>query len=81
MLQKANGGSGLLLGGVPGVMPAKVVVIGGGKVGLNAAKIACGLGASVRVLILMQNVWHISMILVMGLFIRFIIMNIICDKL
>ena len=49
MLQKANGGSGLLLGGVPGVMPAKVVVIGGGKVGLNAAKIACGLGASVRV--------------------------------
>lgn len=49
MLQKANGGSGLLLGGVPGVMPAKVVIIGGGKVGLNAAKIACGLGASVRV--------------------------------
>lgn len=49
MLQKGNGGSGLLLGGVPGVMPAKVVIIGGGKVGLNAAKIACGLGASVEV--------------------------------
>ncbi|NCC53925.1 MAG: alanine dehydrogenase [Erysipelotrichia bacterium] len=49
MLQKANGGSGILLGGVPGVMPAEVVIIGGGKVGLNAAKIACGLGANVHV--------------------------------
>lgn len=49
MLQKANGGSGLLLGGVPGVMPAEVVIIGGGKVGLNAAKIASGLGANVHV--------------------------------
>ncbi|MDD3049488.1 MAG: alanine dehydrogenase [Bacilli bacterium] len=49
MLQKANGGSGILLGGVPGVMPAEVVVIGGGKVGLNAARIACGLGANVQV--------------------------------
>lgn len=49
MLQKSNGGRGLLLGGVPGVMPAEVVVIGGGKVGLNAAKIASGLGATVYV--------------------------------
>lgn len=49
MLQKANGGRGLLLGGVPGVMPAEVVIVGGGKVGLNAAKIACGLGANVQV--------------------------------
>ncbi len=49
MLQKANGGRGLLLGGVPGVMPAEVVIIGGGKVGFNAAKIASGLGANVHV--------------------------------
>lgn len=49
MLQKYSGGSGLLLGGVPGVLPAEVVIIGGGKVGLNAAKIASGLGAIVHV--------------------------------
>ena len=49
MLQKANGGLGCLLGGVPGVMPAEVVVIGGGMVGFNAARIASGLGAQVRV--------------------------------
>lgn len=49
MLQKFNGGSGILLGGVPGVMPAEVVVVGGGKVGFNAAKIAVGLGANVHV--------------------------------
>ena len=49
MLQKNNGGRGLLLGGVPGVFPAEVVVIGGGTVGLNAAKIACGLGAIVTI--------------------------------
>lgn len=49
MLQKNNGGRGLLLGGVPGVFPAEVVVIGGGIVGLNAAKIACGLGAIVTI--------------------------------
>lgn len=49
MLQKANGGGGILLGGVPGVMPADVVIIGGGMVGLNAAKIASGLGANVQV--------------------------------
>ena len=49
MLQKNNNGRGLLLGGVPGVFPAEVVIIGGGTVGLNAAKIACGLGAIVTV--------------------------------
>ncbi|MCP4324292.1 MAG: alanine dehydrogenase [Psychromonas sp.] len=46
-LQKSNGGSGLLLGGVPGVEPAKVVIIGGGIVGCNAAEMAVGLGANV----------------------------------
>lgn len=49
MLQKNNGGRGLLLGGVPGVFPAEVVIVGGGVVGLNAAKIACGLGAIVTI--------------------------------
>ncbi len=46
-LQMANGGSGVLLGGVPGVLPAKVLVIGGGTVGQNAARIAIGMGADV----------------------------------
>lgn len=49
-LEKANGGSGVLLGGVPGVEPGRVVIIGGGVVGLNAAQMAVGLGASVVVL-------------------------------
>jgi alanine dehydrogenase len=49
-LQKANGGRGILLGGVPGVLPAKVVVLGGGVVGLHAAKMAVGLGADVTIL-------------------------------
>ena len=49
-LQKANGGRGVLLGGVPGVLPAKVLVIGGGVVGTHAAKIAAGMGADVTVL-------------------------------
>lgn len=49
MLQNYNGGSGVLLGGVPGVMPGKVVVVGGGVVGLNAAKVATGMGADVTV--------------------------------
>ncbi len=49
-LQKANGGRGVLLGGVPGVAPAKVAVIGGGVVGTHAAKIAAGMGADVTVL-------------------------------
>ncbi len=48
-LQKTQGGRGLLLGGVPGVMPAEVVIIGGGTVGFNAARIASGLGAQVHV--------------------------------
>jgi alanine dehydrogenase len=49
-LQKANGGRGVLMGGAPGVGPAKVVVIGGGVVGTHAAKIAAGMGADVTVL-------------------------------
>lgn len=49
-LQKANGGRGVLMGGVPGVGPAKVVVIGGGVVGTHAARIAAGMGAEVTVL-------------------------------
>lgn len=50
LLQKYNGGMGVLLGGVPGVRPAQVVIIGGGVVGTNAAKMAAGLGADVTVL-------------------------------
>ncbi len=49
-LQKPNGGRGVLMGGVPGVLPAKVVVIGGGVVGTHAAKMAVGLGADVTIL-------------------------------
>ncbi len=49
-LEKSNGGRGVLLGGVPGVMPGKVVVIGGGVVGFNAAQMAVGLGADVTIL-------------------------------
>jgi len=49
-LEKAQGGRGVLLGGVPGVAPARVVVIGGGVVGLNAARMAAGLGADVTIL-------------------------------
>ncbi|WP_349434436.1 alanine dehydrogenase [Pararhizobium sp. A13] len=49
-LQKANGGRGILLGGVPGVLPAKVAVIGGGVVGLHAARMAAGLGADISIL-------------------------------
>jgi alanine dehydrogenase len=49
-LQKANGGRGVLMGGVPGVLPARVLVIGGGVVGTHAAKIAAGMGADVTVL-------------------------------
>jgi alanine dehydrogenase len=49
-LEKARGGSGMLLGGVPGVSPAKVVIIGGGVVGFNACQMAVGLGARVVVL-------------------------------
>ena len=49
-LQKANGGEGVLLGGVPGVHPANVVIIGGGVVGTAAARVAAGMGAQVTVL-------------------------------
>ncbi len=49
-LEMAQGGHGILLGGVPGVEPATVVVIGSGVVGVNAAKMACGLGAKVYLL-------------------------------
>ncbi len=49
-LQKANGGRGVLMGGVPGVGPARVMVIGGGVVGTHAARIAAGMGADVTVL-------------------------------
>ena len=49
-LEKSHGGQGLLLGGVPGVEPAKVVVIGGGVVGSNAARMAVGLRADVTIL-------------------------------
>jgi len=49
-LQKANGGSGVLLGGVPGVAPANVVIVGGGVVGTAAARVAVGMGARVTVL-------------------------------
>ena len=49
-LEKSNAGRGMLLGGVPGVEPAKVVVIGGGMVGNNAAQMAVGMGANVVIL-------------------------------
>ncbi len=49
-LQKANGGRGVLLGGVPGVAPGKVVIIGGGIAGTNAAEMAIGLGAQVTII-------------------------------
>lgn len=49
-LENVNGGSGVLLGGVPGVRPGKVVILGGGVVGANAAKVAMGMGADVSVL-------------------------------
>ncbi|MCX5766806.1 MAG: alanine dehydrogenase [Gemmatimonadetes bacterium] len=49
-LEKLYGGRGVLLGGVPGVPPAKVVVLGGGIVGINAAKMAAGMGAKVTIL-------------------------------
>jgi alanine dehydrogenase len=49
-LKSSNGGRGLLIGGVPGVQPAKLVVIGGGVVGTHAARMAAGLGADVTML-------------------------------
>ena len=49
-LQKANGGRGVLLGGVPGVLPGKITILGGGVVGLQSAKMAAGLGADVTII-------------------------------
>src|SRR5688500_5128846 len=49
-LEKAHGGRGVLLGGVPGVLPGKVTVVGGGVVGFNAAQMAVGMGAEVTIL-------------------------------
>ncbi len=49
-LEKTHGGRGVLLGGIPGVQPASVVVIGGGVVGTNAAKVALGMGADVTII-------------------------------
>ena len=54
-LENPHGGRGVLLAGVPGVTPASVVIIGGGVVGLNAAKIAFGMGASVTIVDLNLN--------------------------
>jgi alanine dehydrogenase len=49
-LEKHNGGRGILIGGIPGVEPATVLILGGGVVGTNAAKMAAGLGADVRLM-------------------------------
>ncbi|RNB89067.1 alanine dehydrogenase [Brevibacillus nitrificans] len=54
-LEKPHGGKGILLGGVPGVPPGKVVIVGGGIVGTNAAKMAIGLGADVTILDINAN--------------------------
>jgi alanine dehydrogenase len=54
-LEAQSGGLGLLLGGVPGVMPARVLILGGGVVGTNAAKMAAGMGAKVTILDLSLN--------------------------
>lgn len=60
-LEKLYGGRGILLGGVPGVPPAKVVILGGGMVGVNAAKMAAGLGASVVILdVSLERLRHLS---------------------
>jgi alanine dehydrogenase len=60
-LEKPTGGYGVLLGGVPGVLPAEVVVLGGGVVGTNAAKIAAGFGAHVTILDLdLDRLRHLS---------------------
>lgn len=54
-LEKPHGGKGVLLGGVPGVLPANVVIVGGGIVGTNAAKMAVGLGADVTIIDINAN--------------------------
>ena len=65
-LEKAHGGRGVLLGGVPGVLPGRCMVIGGGVVGFNAAQMAVGLGADVTILdrdpeVLEKNGWQQAM--------------------
>ncbi|MDO8672521.1 MAG: alanine dehydrogenase [Dehalococcoidia bacterium] len=63
-LERLNGGRGLLLGGVAGVLPAKVLIIGGGVVGMNSAQIALGMGAEVTVIDLnIERLRHLSQIL------------------
>ena len=63
-LEKLYGGRGVLLGGVPGVRPAKVVVLGGGVVGVNAAKMAAGLGANVIVIDLsLERLRYLSVVM------------------
>ena len=63
-LERLNGGRGLLLGGVAGVLPAKVLIIGGGVVGMNSAQIALGMGAEVTVVDLnTERLRHLSQIL------------------
>ncbi len=60
-LERAQGGRGILMGGVPGVAPATVVVIGGGVVGTHAAQMACGLGAKVYLLDMdLERLRHLS---------------------
>ncbi|MCK9905384.1 alanine dehydrogenase, partial [Frankia sp. Cpl3] len=54
-LEKPHGGKGVLLGGVPGVLPSNVVIVGGGIVGTNAAKMAIGLGADVTIIDINAN--------------------------
>jgi alanine dehydrogenase len=49
-LEKPTGGRGVLMGGIPGVPPANVIVLGGGIVGVNAAKVAAGMGANTTIL-------------------------------
>jgi len=72
-LEKANGGRGILLGGVPGVARGNVTIIGGGTAGINAAKIAVGLGASVTILDIdqkrlayLEDIFGISIMTVMA---------------
>lgn len=57
-LEKAHGGRGILLGGIPGVAPGKVVILGGGNVGVQAAAVAAGMGAAVWVLDSNNEVLH-----------------------
>ena len=61
-LEKPQGGQGVLLGGVPGVEPADVVIIGGGVVGINSAKMAIGLGAKVTIIDISPERLRLSLI-------------------